>query len=230
MNKNKAFGNIAKVAISNILKLLSGVLVGFLLPKIIGVTEYGFYKTFTLYASYVGILAIGITDGIYLKYGGKDYEELDHNIFRFVSRFYLLFEIIISLIISAICFFSLDGDIQFIFLCLSVFIIASNITGYYQIISQITSRFNELSFRNLLQSVLTGVAILVLWLLHKYFNYSVSYRLFTVIYVGIMSFLAIWYLYTYREITFGKIDIIKNKRILIFDLIKVGVPLLVSNL
>lgn len=76
-SKNKVLNDILKVAASNIIVLFSGVLVGFLLPKIIGITDYGYYKTYTLYATYVGMFHFGISDGIYLKYGGKDYSQLD---------------------------------------------------------------------------------------------------------------------------------------------------------
>ena len=65
-----------KVTTSNIIKLFAGVVVGFILPKIIGVSDYGYHKTFTLYATYVSLLSFGIVDGIYLKYGGKNYSDL----------------------------------------------------------------------------------------------------------------------------------------------------------
>ena len=79
--KNIIF-NIMKVTTSNIIKLFAGVVVGFILPKIIGVSDYGYHKTFTLYATYVSLLSFGIVDGIYLKYGGKNYDQLNREQFR----------------------------------------------------------------------------------------------------------------------------------------------------
>ena len=73
----KTILNIVKVSSSNIIQLFSGVLIGFLLPRIIGKIDYGYYKTLTLYTSYIGLFALGITDGIYLKFCGKKYDELD---------------------------------------------------------------------------------------------------------------------------------------------------------
>ena len=49
MNKNKikdTLKNILKVAFSNIFTVIAGVIVGFALPKMIGITNYGYYKTF----------------------------------------------------------------------------------------------------------------------------------------------------------------------------------------
>ena len=135
ITSRKTIGSIFKVALSNILKLLTGVLVGFLLPKIIGITDYGYYKTFTLYASYVGLLHFGFADGIYLKYGGKNYEELDKSSFRFYTAFLIVLEIIVSCVGFVVALVCLDGEARFILVCLSAYLLSANIINYYQIIS-----------------------------------------------------------------------------------------------
>ena len=60
MDNKKTISDIIKVSLSNFLKLLAGILTGFLLPKILNITDYGYYKTFTLYISYVGIFHFGL--------------------------------------------------------------------------------------------------------------------------------------------------------------------------
>ena len=222
--------NILKVSTSNIIKLLSGVLVGFLLPKIIGITDYGYYKVFTLYGTYIGLFAFGITDGVHLKYGGVDYDAIDRYNFRAYSTFYIVIEAFLSIIgIVASCVF-LNSDYKFIFIALSLFLFTSNISGYYQIISQITGRFNEFTFRTILQSVLILLSIVFLGAAKYIFNVDISYQLYTMLYVAIIAVLAIWYIYTYREITFGSKAGLKECRKDILKFVKLGVPLLVANL
>ena len=84
--------NIIKVGISNLFTILSGIIVGFVIPKIMGLEDYGYYKTFTLYVSYVGLFHLGFIDGIYLKYGGVSYDDFDKSRFRMYSRFIIFFE------------------------------------------------------------------------------------------------------------------------------------------
>ena len=228
ITSKRTIGNIFKVAASNILKLLAGVLVGFLLPKIIGVTDYGYYKIFTLYASYVGLLHFGFADGIYLKYGGKNYDELNKGSFRFYTLFLIGFELIITVIGAFISLFALSGDLKFIFICLAAYLLAANITNYYQIISQITGRFNELSIRTVIQSALTALAVVVLWLIKRFADVTVSYKIYTIIYVGINVVLTLWYIFTYRDLTFGKQDRSNKKEL--WEFIKIGFPLLIANL
>lgn len=228
ITSKKTIGSIFKVAASNILKLLAGVLVSFLLPKIIGVTDYGYFKTFTLYASYVGLFHFGFADGIYLKYGGKNYDELDKSSFRFYTVFLIGLELLISVIGAIIALFALSGELKFIFVCLAVYLVTENITNHYRIISQITGRFNELSLRTVLQSIFTALAVVALWFVHRFSDTEISYKIYTVIYVGINLILTLWYIFTYRDITFGKQD--RSVKKALSEFIKLGFPLLISNL
>ncbi len=230
MSSKAAFKNIIKVSASNIIKLLSGVLVGFLLPKIIGVADYGYYKTFTLYASYVGLFHFGLSDGIYLKYGGKNFDELNKEEFRMFSSSIIILESLVSFLTFLVTFFLLLGEVRFIFFCLAVFLFVNNITSYFQMISQITGRFDELSLRNVVQSLLTCLSLVFLWICHHFFDARLSYKVYTVVHVSIMGFLFVWYLITYKDIVFGKrIKIWPSKKCLL-GLIKIGLPLMVANL
>lgn len=225
-----ALKNILKVSISNVLKMLAGILVGFLLPKIIGVTDYGFYKTFTLYAGYVGILHFGLSDGIYLKYGNKNFDELDRDSFSFYTSFFILLELFVSAIACVIALFALQGDLKFIFICLAAYIFFNNLTCYYQMISQITVRFKELSFRNLIQSLITSASILILWVCFRYCNIEVNYRIYTIIHVLIIAILSIWYVFTYRKISKPNLAFTKHRCQELLEFIKIGFPLMVANL
>ncbi len=232
-NENKTLRTIKdviNVSISNLVKLFSGVLVGFLLPKIIGISDYGYYKTFTLYASYVGLFGIGIVDGIYLKYGGKSYHDLDRKKFRLFSKVIIVIQLLFCFLGIIVALILFEDDLSFIFICVAVYLFVGNVTGYYQIISQITGRFTELSFRNIIYSVLTAISVLALWLAGRFFHLEISYRYYTFLYVAIFALLAIWYSYTYRDITFGKSSKLSNQLNEIACFIKSGIPLLIANL
>ena len=209
-SKNSIIKNIVKVSFSNIIKLISGILVGLLLPRILGVTDYGFYKTFTLYTSYVGLLMLGICDGIYLKYGGYEYEELPKEKFLLYTRFFCLMEAILSGILITVSIFLLKNDFKYIFLCVSIYLLLTNITGYFQIVSQITSRFSELSFRNFIQSLLVGLSVIALWVFNHYFNFLINYQVYILIYLCILLLTTLWYLLTYRRLVFGNTNYSKK--------------------
>lgn len=228
---NNLFGkknlkDIIRVIFSNGLSMLSGILVAFLLPKMIGVTDYGYYKTFTLYATYVGLFHFGIEDGIYLVFGGNSYEELNKKDFRFYTRFLLILELIISLLLFFFVLSYLDGINKVIFSCVAIYLFTSNMTNYYQFISQITGRFKEYSLRNIIKSVLTVLSLLILFL----FGNNIGYREYLYIFLAINMALLIWYFYTYKEITIGTVEGNRKKYLEILKFLKLGFPLMVSNL
>lgn len=228
MKYNKTLKDILKVSASNIIVLFSGVLVGFLLPKIVGIVDYGYYKTYTLYATYVGMFHFGIIDGIYLKYGGENYEDLNRNEFCFYSRFFFFLESAISIIMIVVSLFFISEEYKFIFTSLALYLFFHNVTSYYQIISQATSRFSELSHRNIIQSSLISLVIVVLWIVKDFYDVVITYKIYIMLYTLIVVILAVWYMVTYKAITFGSKNEKNYKNILIF--IITGFPLMVANL
>lgn len=227
-SKSNTLKNISYVSISNIIVLIAGVLVGFLLPKIVGVTDYGYYKTYTLYATYIGMFHFGITDGIYLKYGGFDYSSLDRDRFLFYTKAFSVIEFSIAVFILFMSLALAKGEYRFVFSFLAAYLLFHNITGYYQGISQATSRFVELSSRNVIQSVLICIAVITLWIIKCFFVPLATYKTYIVLYTIIIAILTIWYVYTYRDISVGKYRAALWKDIPRF--IKIGFPLMLANL
>lgn len=225
MNDSGTIKKIGFVAFSNIIKLISSILVGFVIPNILGLTNYGYYKVFILYLTYIGLFHFGFIDGIYLKYGGKNYEELERPKFRTYSRFLLNLEAIIAIIGIFITVLFAEEDRKIIFVLLFLNLIAVNLTTYYQFISQITSRFKEYSTRLVILSIMNIVIVGVMYLLH-----ISDYRIYIGLIVSVNYLLLFWYVYTYKEITFGKQQKVKDSKHEILFYFRTGIPLLLANL
>lgn len=229
MNRRKTLGSILFVTISNISTIISGVFVGFLLPKMVSLDGYGYYKVFTLYCSYIGLFTLGLHDGIVLKYGGTNYEEFDKKKFRSYFKWYLLINACFSLIILAISQFALQGDYRIIFFLLSINIMANSITGYFQQISQITQRFTEYSVRKIVTSIINIASIALLYIFYKNGN-EILYLYYVFVFVFINIIMTVWYIFTYREIVFGDSYSIKETKKDAKALIENGFPLTIANL
>ena len=227
MNKN--IKSIAQVMLSNVSTIVSGVLVGFLLPKIMSVESYGLYKTFTLYTSYLGLFSLGIIDGVVLKYGEKNYNELDRKRFRSYFKWYCIVHVFFGIIICIVAMLSNNVEYRFIMIALAVYMISGNITGYFQQISQITMRFRELSVRKVLQSTLNVLIILILYGAFK-FGKNVTYHYYLVLWILVNVLLTLWYVYTYRDIVFSESLTLHDTASDIKSLIAIGFPLLFANL
>lgn len=215
--------------LSNISTIASGILVAFFLPKMMSVESYGFYKTFTLYASYLGLFSLGIIDGIVLEHGNKNYEELNREKFRAYFKWYCIIHLFFATAICASIFFIEKKESHFILLALAIYMLSGNITGYFQQISQITMRFKEFSIRKILQSFFNVVSIILLFVLFG-FESNISYRYYLGLWLFISIALTLWYIYTYRDIVFSKSLCLRETYCDIRHLIFTGFPLLFSNL
>ena len=68
---------ILDILLANIINIMIGLIATFVLPKYLSLESYASIKTYHLYGSYAGMLAFGYTDGMYLKYGGQAFANLD---------------------------------------------------------------------------------------------------------------------------------------------------------
>lgn len=65
---------IFSIAMANVICMALGLITNFLLPKHLSVNSYAMLKTYSLYMNYAGFFALGYSDSVYLKYGGKNLE------------------------------------------------------------------------------------------------------------------------------------------------------------
>lgn len=228
MNKQSVIKNIIRVALSNIVALMAGVGVGLLLPKLLEVEDYGWYKTFTLYANYLGFAGVGLIDGIVLKYGGVDYNAIERPLFRSYFWWYTLINSFFAALLLILSGFSRSEN-KFILVTLALYLMIGNVTGYFQQLSQITQRFKEFSRRKLLSSFfrILNVACLFAWIS---FGHNSSYRVYLLLFLSTEFVLTAWYLHTYRDLIVGKRIPLLETRSMALDLCKNGFPLLFANL
>ena len=230
-NKKRSFlKNVLVVLISNLFSVVSGVLIGFIIPKVLGVSEYGYYKTFTLYCSYLGILHFGFVDGIYLKFAGKKYEELDKRQFRTFTRFLFALESVVTLILLGVSFLFLNTVYFLVFLFVSLNVLATNFITYFEFISQITMRFKRMTVRNVIRCTLNILSVSVLFVLYTFRGVTIYNSVYVSIVLAINYVLAIWYVVSYRQIVFGQCTGFRAEKDTLFFFFKVGIPLLLSNL
>lgn len=132
---------IAVVFLANIINLSLSLIRNFLLPKYLGIDTYAEIKSYQLYISYAGLVALGYIDGMYLKYGGKNNDEIDINAFnRNLSTFRIL-QISISMLIT------IAGVVckSWMIVAVGLSIVAINIPDYYKCYYQATGEFSRYS-------------------------------------------------------------------------------------
>ena len=109
-----ALKNISYTFSANIIILLISGVLTLVVPKLLGPEEYGYWQLYVFYMSYVGLFHLGWCDGVYLRYGGRNYKQLDKP--KFVTQFWLLFlmECILGTIVIFATSMLQDGNKEFV--------------------------------------------------------------------------------------------------------------------
>lgn len=231
-SKKKAFADLLKVVISNIIALLSGILVGFVIPKIMGFSDYGYYKTYSLYAVYTGLLHFGISDGIYFYFSGKNFDEIDQRKLHSVIVFVFFLEALISVIgISVSLFFVPNNPYGLIFIFVFLFNFFAHVETVLSLVCQATKQFSFPSLMNSVKSVLDILGVAILYLLYKYQDsYQVSFWLYCTIVVSTMAIESLCFVVKMWGVIFHKGQDKKQTETDLFLMLKLGFPIMIANL
>lgn len=162
MDNHQDLGSIKKgivlVLIANLINLAIGLINGFILPKMLSVESYADIKTYQLYISFIGALALGYSDGIYLKYGGRPISAVSDKEINTCRTNLLISQSIATFI------FLFFGIIQnnMIILLFAISIVPLNIASAYKNLFQATGEFAAYSKTLNITSVVTLFVTLVL--------------------------------------------------------------------
>jgi len=159
---------ISYTLVANLLGTLVSALITFVLPKMLGVTEYGYFQLYIFYYSYVGLLHFGWADGIFLRYGGVYYEQLDKSSFHAQIRLYGIVQIAISAVLmAAVMIISPGEEKSWVFGCTCFVAVFTNLYFLQQYILQATGRIKEYAAMLILEKIVYVVLVAIFFILNE---------------------------------------------------------------
>ena len=210
--------DILRVFSSNLIKALVTFITAFIIPMVLSVDDYGYYKVFAFYASYIGVIHLGFCDGVYLDNGGKRIEEIDKRDISKEGSTLFWYNCIVSIGFITVSIIRSD----FTIFCLGLCIIPVVMYTFYTYVYQATGNFDRYTKIMNISTTSNLVFNLILVLLRVRI-----YQLYILAYVGmqLVSFVA-------GTISFKKNDWIhltSFKKDIFIKYIKLGILLMVGN-
>lgn len=218
--------NFSYTISSNLISLIISTLVVIVVPKLVGVEEYGYWQLYLFYSSYVGFLHFGWSDGIYLRYGGEEYSDLDKKIFS--SQFYmmLLFQFIVAVIIVIIAvLFVNDIDRAFIFNMVALNALVINVLSVLLITLQATNRIKDYAKINIISRV-SYVFLIIMFLVFGVREYKV---MIVADLIG-KALSLVYAIYACKDIVLNKVNNLSFNFIETTENIRVGIKLMFANI
>ncbi|WP_159882477.1 MATE family efflux transporter [Paenibacillus puerhi] len=211
---------------SNLVTLFVSTLIVLVVPKLIGITEYGYLQLYIFLSTYVGFLHFGWNDGIYLRYGGVEYSQLDKRLFY--SQFWMLFfsQIVIAILVIITTSVLINNiDKIFIYRMVALALILVNTKFMLLYILQATNKIKDFSKIAILEKVLYVLVVTVILM----FSFK-DYKL-VIISDLIAKFISLIYaMICLKDIIFRKISDFYYSLSETIENINVGIKLMIANL
>lgn len=218
--------NLSFVFGAQMLVLIISVLRAFILPKFLPVEGFGYWEIYWFYTSYVGVFCLGYNDGIYLKYGECNVEQLPLEQIRSGNRLFVIFLSLLTLLsVTLISQFVQDSQSAFslYFAAINIFILG--LTCLFIYVFQITAQFKKYSIYSVLDKVAVLVTILLLVIINE--------RNFKYVVIADCLFKAIVLLLMIAkmpEMLFGSVNGLSSAFKYMMGNMGVGIKLMVANL
>lgn len=159
--------------------LIIGVVKTFIVPVVLTVDSYAYWQLYLFYVGYIGFCYLGFNDGILLKYGSYNYDDLPFEKIRRSMQFYIA---MLALFACAAFAFSLTiGDMQkaFVFHMISLCVVVYGLNGVFIYVFLITNQIKRHSFFSAVDAVGSFTGILLLLVLNQSDFHILVYFVFT---------------------------------------------------
>lgn len=226
--QTKFIKNIIPVLLSNVIILVLGISMAFVLPNVIGSVEgYGYWQLYYYYSGFHAFLLFGLDNGINLLYSGSKFDKIDRKKFSAFLAYIILTTILITALVSSFIFmFIHDANLRITLFFASLNIAIWGINTFSLQVNQITLRFKTYAKLNSLERILFVSAFAPLWLLG-----ARVFWIYMFINILIRFVIMIYSIYTVRAAVDARMLNLKNIKLhkkSIIECIKVGLPLSAS--
>ena len=158
--------NVSYAFFAQGISLCLSLMLSFILPKVLGVAEFGYWQLYMFYSLYTMIFQLGLADGIYLRIGGKKYEEINLSILKSQYIILMMFQVIFGIIILSLGFIiDIGSNRKIVLICLAITIIVMNSNLYFGYIFQSVNKtkwFSTSIFIEKFFSIILAIVLIVI--------------------------------------------------------------------
>lgn len=167
------------------------ILTSLVLPKMLGVESFAYWQLFIFYSGYVGFFHFGLSDGLYLKYGGIPIEKMDKDLIGSQFRLMVAWQTAISIIVLvALPFLITDQERYFVWIMTAIYLVVANATWCLGYIFQAANETRIHSTGTIISKLLFAITLIGCVFAKLY-----DYRVYVCLYVAAQGIALIYSLY-----------------------------------
>lgn len=222
----KGINNILLTFSSQFVSLILSLIMTVIIPKVLGVSEFGYWQLYLFYTGYVGLFHFGLIDGINLRNGGLSYHSLNKPVLKSQLVVLIIVQVLVSMIIITVGFMVVGNDDRInILLYTGVCLVITNIEMFFLYVLQATNRIREYAYSVVVEKIVMLLLIIVVILIQ---SSDFEFYIFANIISKILGFLM--GAYFCRDLITGKMSNLKKTMKELSENINSGSKLLLSNI
>ena len=221
----RGFRNLRYSFVAQAVILLVGLAKTLIVPLVLSVDSYAYWQLYLFYVGYVGFFYLGFNDGILLKYGAFEYEDLPFERLRRSMQFYIIMLTLFALGVFAFSMTIGDAEKAFVFHMVALCIVIYGLNGVFIYVFLITNQIKRHSIFSAVDSVSSFFGILLLLVMNQSDFHVLVYFVFTVklLSVAVMAVMC-------RKLFVGKRSPIQDGLREFVDNIRVGIFLMFAQI
>lgn len=226
MNYRHILGDFSIALLAQATSLLLGFVTSLIIPKVLNVTEYGYWQLFVFYAGYVGFFHFGLNDGVYLIHGGETQKNIDKRSIGSQFSFSIAMESLMSIALIVVALFGpFEAERTFIILATAIFLLINNAALFLGYIFQAMNETKIFSYSTAINNLTLLIALIFLSILGIH-----DFRIYISFYVSAKTLSLLYCIIKGRELVYVKKYPLKKTAKLAFSSVRVGSKLLIANL
>lgn len=225
MDVKKLAGNTTAAFLAQGVNVVVSIITTLLLPKIMGVEEFGYWQLFIFYVSYVGFFHLGLNDGVYLLNGGKTRAQIDRPAIASQFAFGMVYQSAMALALMLVAWFGdVDADRGFVVFMTALYLVVNNAWNYLGYTLQAMNETKRFSMSVALNGLVYIGPLVLMILLRQtdFMPYVVFYTIARTVSLG-------YCLWQTRDILNSGLLPLKETAQLAWGSIRVGAQLMIAN-
>ena len=205
--------------------MLLSVLQTLIVPKLLGVEQYGYWQLYIFYVGYVGFFHLGLSSGVYLTTGGQTREEMDKAGIKSQMIFGATYQTLMAVVIVLLASLLRSGaERVFVVVMTAVYLVLQNLATYMMNVLQCMNETKKSSLSTIIERLAFLAPLLALLILRvdTFYPYVLAYTTSTVVQLAYCA----WNLKDFWEAEWLGF---KEAARLGWTSIKIGFPMMLAN-
>lgn len=202
-----------------------GIVSNLILPNAMGVLQYGYWQVYLFYLGYIMLFCLGFNDGLYLKYGNLNYNELNFQKLRSAMRIFIFIITVLSVLLFFLSFLENDKNKTFAFCAISLNLLIVGVNNTLLTILQFTNRIKLNSVLYISNRVIfIGFVIILMLVGYVDFKFIITADIITKVLLLVIN------IYKSKELFIGSADNCLIGFMEYCENVIVGIKLMLANI